>query len=114
MSTETLTRDDIDTIHDAADTAGMTIRDFPRWPMAGTTVAVVGSEYEFQAFLKNLGLYEGDLDDDGQEELLTDRLGDWRVEGVALSTVWYWPEAQLDEDSHERVREIEEEQESYR
>jgi hypothetical protein len=113
MSAETLTRDDIDMIYDAADMAGMTIRDFPRWPSAGYTVGLVGDVGEFQKFLRSLGLAEADTVDD-REELLADRLGDWKVEGVGLSTVWYWPQAELDEDSHERVREIEEDQESYR
>jgi hypothetical protein len=113
MSAEILTPNDIDLIYDAADMADMTIRDFPRWPSAGYTVAVVGSEGEFQKFLRSLGLAEGEIEDD-REELLADRLGNWRVEGVALSTVWYWPAAELDEKSHERLREIEEEQESYR
>jgi len=109
---EFLTPNDIDMIYDAADMAGMTIRDFPRWPDSGYTVAVVGDTGDFQRFLRSLGLAEDGVIDD-TEELLTDRLGNWKVEGVALSTVWYWPAAELDEDSHERVREIEEEQESY-
>ena len=110
MTPETLTLDDIEMIYDAADCAGMTIRDFPRWPSSGYTVAVVGGSREFQAFLRNLGMAEADIVED-DEQLLADRLGNWKMEGVALSTVWHWPAAELDEVSRQRVLDIEEEQE---
>lgn len=112
MSAEVLTPEDIDMIYDAADMSMMTIRDFPRWPDSGYTVAVVGDEWAFQKFLRSLGLAEADMEDD-REELLADRLGDWKTEGVALSTVWYWPKAELNSKSHQRVRELEDEQERY-
>jgi len=113
MSAETLTVDDINMIAEAADYADMTVRDFPRWPSSGYTIGLVGSQSEFQGFLRSLGIAEADTVED-DDELLADKLGEWRTEGVALTTVWYWPDVRVDAVSHDRLREIEEEQESWR
>lgn len=94
-----LTEDEIDIIAEAAYSADMGIRDFPRWPNDGHTVAVVGWEGDFQKFMRELGQLTAH---DDQQELM-EKLGDWTCEGVALSTVWYWRSAEVEGKAHERL-----------
>jgi hypothetical protein len=95
----TLTASDVATFDMVAENNNMHVRDFPRWGYEGNTIALVGEQSDFQRFLK-------DLTRDTEAVDLLEQMGDWTCEGIALSTVWYWRKASLDDYAAELLDKI--------
>jgi hypothetical protein len=101
MPDEILTTADVAMIDGAAYENDMHVRDFPRWPDEGNTIAVVGDERDLQPFIRTLAEYD-------EDSTLYDKLGDWTCEGVGLSTVWYWRRPTLSDEAAELLDKIQE------
>lgn len=89
-----MTNDNLDNLIEAALYAGAEILSFTPYEKAHP--AVVADQFEFQEMLEGL-----------DSETL-EALGKWKMEGIAMSTIWYWQKVTLDKPQIEIIENTEE------